>query len=125
MIGKMELEDYKKCQSAKNAALVVAVLNKGTTTALALGISKPLEKEIRDRARKYINAKEAIMKWVGAKTPTNARLAFAEVSKCKIKDENIIRDFTGTLDALDLEEMRQMSQNGIPSMKNQKEEATQ
>lgn len=124
MTGKMELEDYKKCQSALNAALVVAVLNKGTT-ALALGISKPLEKELRDRARKYIKAKEAIMKWLGAKTPTNARLAFAEINKCNIKDENIVRDFTGTIDSQNLEEMRQMSQSTIPSLQKQEQEATQ
>ncbi|MBP6854781.1 MAG: hypothetical protein KBD26_03975 [Candidatus Pacebacteria bacterium] len=125
MQGKIELEDYKKCQSAKNAALVVAVLNKGTT-ALALGISKPLEKEIRDRAKKYVNAKNAIMKWLGAKTPTNARLAFAEINKCKIKDENIVRDFAGTLDGFGLEEMKRMSQKDMPSPQEaQKQEAEQ
>ncbi len=120
MQGKHELAAYKACQSAKNAAEVVAVLNKGTT-ALALGISKPLEKEIRDRARKYTNARDAIKKWLGAKTPTNARAAFAEIKKCNIKDENIVRDFIGTLDAMDLEEMRQMSQKDIPSPKKQEE----
>lgn len=120
MTGKTELATYKACQSAKNAAEVVAVLNKGTT-ALALGISGALEKEIRDRARKYTNAKNAVMKWLGAKTPTNARSAFAEIKKCNIKDENIVRDFAGTLDALNLEEMRKMSQSEIPSSKKQEE----
>lgn len=124
MQGKMELEDYKKCPSAKNAALVVAVLNKGVT-ALALGISKPLEKEIRDRAKKYVNTKKAIMKWLDAKTPTNARSAFAEINKCGIKKENIVRDFTGTIDSESLEEMRQMSQSNIPSPKKQEEAAQQ
>mgnify|MGYP003463712153 CR=1 FL=1 len=95
-------------------------------TALALGISKPLEKEIRDRAKKYVNAKNAIMKWLGAKTPTNARLAFAEINKCKIKDENIVRDFAGTLDGFGLEEMKRMSQKDMPSPQEaQKQEAEQ
>jgi len=108
MLGKNELVAYKASQTAKNAADVVAVLNKGVAS-FALGISPTLDKEIRDRARKYMRAKSAIVKWVINPTVTNAHDVVCELKKCNIKHENITRDFPGDITSEQLESLVQVA----------------